>query len=121
MDPRKATRLLQAIEFYDSDFTNRAKRPDLLRKALDKAEREHPIMDTPDDLRNCVVLCLKHHRKKLTGIHNISFPIWVALSCVPVRGGLLTREEVLMSVRRVKAIDEELAEMADRNYKPHRT
>ncbi len=33
---------------------------------------------TPDDIRNLVILCAHHHRMKDKGIHDLTFPIWLA-------------------------------------------
>lgn len=30
-----------------------------------------------DDIRNLIVLCLKHHRQTFTGIHELTFPTWI--------------------------------------------
>lgn len=35
-------------------------------------------IDSPDDARNLMVLCEKHHRASYFGVHAITFPIWVA-------------------------------------------
>ncbi len=35
----------------------------------------------PDDIRNLIILCKKCHRLKYTGIHEVSFPAWVAQAC----------------------------------------
>lgn len=34
-------------------------------------------MESPDDIRNMLVLCEKHHRHPEDGIHESTFPIWV--------------------------------------------
>ena len=86
-----------------------------------KTEQSKPVINTPDDVRNLVVFCRKHHRLKLTGIHTITFPIWLAISAVPAKGGILTRKQILMAAERVRKIDEELASLAENNYKPYRT
>ncbi len=55
-----------------------------------------------------------------SGIHTVSFPLWLAVSAVPTDGGVLSREQLLLAVERVAKIDEELAAYAGNNYKPHR-
>jgi hypothetical protein len=120
MDPKKVTNILNAIEFYDDDYIDSSKKPDKIRQALKKLVEEKKYLDSPDDLRNCVVLCVEHHRIKLTGIHTISFPLWMAIAAVPSRGGVLSKEQILIAIERVKAIDDELASFAANNYKPNR-
>jgi len=120
MHPKKVTNILNAIEFYDADYLSRAKSSDILKKRLESVASRKPVIDTPDDIRNLVVLCRKHHRLKHTGIHTITFPIWLAMSAIPLRGGILTREQILMAAERVKKIDEELASLAKNNYVPRR-
>jgi len=41
-----------------------------------KKYKDKPIT-SPDDIRNLMVLCQKHHRHKFYGIHNMTFPIWI--------------------------------------------
>lgn len=119
MDPRKVTNILNAIEFYDDDYTSRATDVEKLRAKVIEVSKEKPIIDTPDDIRNLVVICRKHHRLKHTGIHTISFPIWLAMSAIPAEGGVLSREQILIAMERVKKIDEELASIAENNFQPH--
>lgn len=121
MDPRKVSNILKAVEFYDEDYVATAKYPDKIHARLDELERQKPIIDTPDDLRNLVVLCLEHHRTKFMGIHTISFPTWLAVSAVPTDGGIMSKEQVMIAAQRVQALDQELAAMAGNNYEPHRT
>lgn len=33
---------------------------------------------SPDDIRNLMVLCEKHHRAPYFGVHSITLPIWIA-------------------------------------------
>ena len=120
LDPRKITAILNAIEFYDEDYVVKAAKPEKLRSEINKVSNNKPIMDTPDDIRNLVVFCRKHHRLKLTGIHTITFPIWLAIAAVPSRGGILTKDQILMAAERVRKIDEELAALAENNYQPNR-
>lgn len=120
MDPKKVTNILKAIEFYDDDYLGKAKKPAMLRNRIKKTEQSKPIIDTPDDIRNLVVFCRKHHRLKLTGMHTITFPIWLAISAVPTRGGILTKEQIIIAAERVRKIDEELATLAENNYEPQR-
>jgi hypothetical protein len=35
-------------------------------------------IESPDDIRNLMVLCEKHHRAPRFGVHTVTFPIWVA-------------------------------------------
>jgi len=120
IDPRKVTNILNAVEFYDSDYTAKAEKPEELRAEMRTVRDLKPVIDTPDDIRNLVVLCRKHHRLKFTGMHSISFPIWLAISAVPEDGGILTRNQIIMAAERVKKIDEELASLAANNYNPQR-
>jgi hypothetical protein len=120
MNPKKVTNILKAIEFYDEDYISKAEKSNKLRSEIDSIVNEKPIIDTPDDIRNLVVFCRKHHRLKYTGIHTITFPIWLAISAVPTRGGILSKEQIIMAAERVRMIDEELAVLAENNYIPHR-
>jgi hypothetical protein len=120
LDRQKITNILNAIAFYDDDYICSANKPDELRKKIDELEQKKKIVDSPDDIRNLVVLCRKHHRLTHTGIHTLSFPIWLAMSGVPAKGGILTKEQIIIAADRVKKLDEELAVMAGNNYQPHR-
>ena len=120
MDTQKVTNILNAIEFYDDDYTSKAQDVNRLRTAMETASSKDPIIETPDDIRNLVVLCRKHHRLKHTGIHTITFPIWLAMAATPVDDALLSREQMLAAMERIKKIDEELAEMAELDYAPIR-
>jgi len=120
LDPRKVTNILNAIEFYDDDYVSKATKAKKLRKAIDKAVTAKPILDTPDDIRNLVVFCRKHHRLKLTGIHTITLPIWLSICAVPTGTGILTKEQILLAAERVQMLDEELASFAANNYEPQR-
>ncbi len=120
LDPKKVTNILNAIEFYDDDYTSRAEDVTKLRDKIVTTCEEKPIIDTPDDIRNLVVLCRKHHRLKHTGIHTITFPIWLAMSATPLEGAVLSREQLLAAIERVKKIDEELAALAETNYEINR-
>ena len=120
LDPRKVTNILNAIEFYDADYVGKASDPKKLRALLDGLAAEKPIIDTPDDARNLVVFCRSHHRLKYTGIHTISFPIWLSMSAVPSRGGILSKQQIIAAAERVQKIDDELARYAENNYKPNR-
>lgn len=120
LDPRKVTNILNAIEFYDDDYLGRAKKTEKLTAKIRALEKSKPVIDTPDDIRNLVVFCREHHRLKYTGIHTISFPIWLAISGVPSEGGILNKEQIIMAAERVQKIDEELAALASNNYVPQR-
>ncbi len=116
MDTKKVTNILNAIEFYDDDYTSKAINVAKLRKKIKELYVKIPTINTPDDIRNLVVLCRKHHRLKYTGIHTITFPIWLAMSATPMEGAILSREQLLVAIERVKKIDEELASLAENNY-----
>ena len=121
LDPRKVTNILAAIEFYDDDYVQKAQDSQTLREFLDKLIRKKPILDSPDDARNLVVLCREHHRLKNTGIHTLTFPIWLSMSAIATEGeNVLSKEQVLLAAERVRKIDEELASLAENNYQPHR-
>lgn len=34
-------------------------------------------VESPDDIRNLLVLCETHHRGVDTGVHKLTFPIWL--------------------------------------------
>jgi len=120
LDPRKVTNVLNAIEFYDEDYISKADKVDKLRTRIHRLDQSKPIIDTVDDIRNLVVLCREHHRLKYTGIHTITFATWLAMSAVPLEGGILCREQIILAAERVKKIDEELAALAGNNYVPNR-
>ncbi len=83
-------------------------------------EKRYPVICTPDDIRNLVVFYRGRHRIRLTGIYTITFPIWLAISAIPMEGGILSRGQILIAAERIKKIDEELASLAENNYEPHR-
>ena len=117
MDRKKVTDILNAIEFYDEDYIFQADQPEKLQAALKDTTTKNRYLKTPDDIRNLVVFCRTHHRLKYTGIHTISFPIWLTMAAV-ASDGILTREQILEAMARVQALDEELARFAANNYKP---
>ena len=85
MDPKK---VLQAWQVFDPyGFTK--KDPETLP-------------DSPDDIRNLLVLCDKHHRGEGTGVHALTFPIWFALHCV--KDGV----SITQAIKEVKKKDKEL-------------
>ena len=118
MDPTKVTNILQAIEFYDSDYVGKAKDSKKLQAELDRIAKAKRYLDSPDDIRNLVVICRKHHRLKTTGMHTITFPIWLAMAAVPSRGGILSKDQIILAAERVKMLDEQLASFAENNYQP---
>ena len=65
IDPKK---MLEAFKFFD--FYGYTKKD------------PNTLPDSPDDIRNLVVLCEKHHRGVDNGVHDLSFPIWIALKCL---------------------------------------
>lgn len=44
---------------------------------MDKVARDFGVDDI-EDIRMLMTLCKKHHRGHGTGIHNISYPVWIA-------------------------------------------
>lgn len=46
-----------------------------------EADYEKPI-ESPDDIRNLVVLSEEYHRGPYKGVHMITFPIWIAQKAV---------------------------------------
>ena len=40
------------------------------------------------------------------------------MAAVPTGGGVLSREQILIAMERVRSIDEQLAILADNDYKP---
>lgn len=118
LDRRKVTDILHAIEFYDTDYTALAQDASRLRQHLSELAKQKPVLDSPDDARNLVVLCREHHRLKFTGIHTVSFPLWLAIAAVPVKNAVLTREQLMLAVARVSALDQELAGYSANNYTP---
>ncbi len=61
VDPAKALRTAHAIDPY----------------GFAAHDPEKPI-ESPDDIRNLMVLCETHHRAPFFGVHTITFPIWVS-------------------------------------------
>lgn len=61
VDPAKVLTALRQIDFY----------------GFGHHKGDEPIR-SPDDIRNLVVLCRRHHRLRGTGIHNTTFPPWLA-------------------------------------------
>ncbi len=120
LDPKKVTNILKAIEFYDKDYVAQAGNAPALRARLADLAKTKKYIDSPDDARNLVVLCKEHHRLKYSGIHSVSFPLWLAVSAIPAGGGVLSRQQLLAAVERVSKIDDELAAYAANNYQPHR-
>lgn len=37
----------------------------------------HRPVETPDDIRNLLVLCSRHHIKRGTGVHELTMPTWL--------------------------------------------
>ncbi len=60
----KSNESLKAIEFYDDEYLSRAQKAELLYASMLELELKKPVIDTPDDLRNLVVMCRTHHRLK---------------------------------------------------------
>jgi hypothetical protein len=62
---------------------------------------DKPI-ESPDDLRNLVVLCELHHRGVDTGVHDLTMPIWLPQRAV--KDGVA----ITQAVQHVKGKDAEL-------------
>jgi hypothetical protein len=43
----------------------------------DKVKQDHPEFTDVDQRYQMIALCSKHHRGKYTGIHNVTYPIWI--------------------------------------------
>lgn len=61
LDPKHVWSTLLELDFYG--FSRRM---------------AHEPVTSPDDIRNLVVLCVDHHRHREMGIHDLTFPIWIA-------------------------------------------
>lgn len=61
LDPDKALEVLELLDPYGY-----------------AEELNGTMFDSPDDIRNLWMLCDDHHDSKYQGIHNISFPLWLA-------------------------------------------
>ncbi len=108
VDPKRVTAILEILEFYQDGYLAQAGKH---RAALERAlARARGVMRTPDDLRNLIVLCQYHHRLTGTGVHTISFPIWIALSAMR-KGGRLTRHDVVRAAAQLRRIDEATADI----------
>jgi hypothetical protein len=108
IDRRRVTAILEILEFYQDGYLAQAGRQ---RKALEQAlTRAKGVIRSPDDIRNLIVLCQDHHRITGTGVHTISFPVWVALSAIkPSRK--LTRHDVVRAAAQLRRIDEATADI----------
>jgi hypothetical protein len=108
VDPRRVTAIVEILEFYEDGYLARAgKRRGALEEALGAARG---VMRSPDDIRNLVVLCQDHHRIAGTGVHTISFPVWIALSAMK-KGENLTRHDVVRAAAQLRRIDEATADI----------
>lgn len=85
LDPKKVLDTLHAFDPYG--YTH--------------AAGDKPI-ESPDDIRNLVVLCEKCHRGENQGVHDLTMPIWVAQRAV--KDGM----DITQAIEHVKAIDEGL-------------
>lgn len=108
IDPMKAAKILELIEFYDDGYLSKAngsrdKLTSRLRELQDKP------LESPDDIRNLVVLCQEHHRLRFTGVHAISFPIWLAFSSLKP-GFRMVRKELIEGIKAVKRVDDALSD-----------
>jgi hypothetical protein len=109
MTPERVTRILDALEFYEDGYVACAgdRKPELERALAEVAKA--PVK-RPDDIRNLVVLCQRHHRSRFTGVHMISFPIWIALAAVDPKQPLV-REQVVAVANQLRRIDEAVADI----------
>jgi 5-methylcytosine-specific restriction endonuclease McrA len=60
LDPQKALETLRAFDPYG--FTEH--------------DPDRPLQ-SPDDIRNLLILCRRHHLGREAGIHEITFPVWL--------------------------------------------
>lgn len=74
LDPAKVRAALLQLDFYG--FSRRM--------------ADEPVV-SPDDVRNLVVLCADHHRHREKGVHDLTFPIWLAQRAV-LPGRFITEE-----------------------------
>jgi hypothetical protein len=108
VDARRVTAIVEILNFYEEGYLARAgKHRQALQAALDAARG---VMQSPDDIRNLVVLCQDHHRMTGTGVHTISFPVWIALSAIR-KGSKLTRHDVVRAAAQLRRIDEATADI----------
>ena len=108
VDRRRVTAILEILEFYEDGYLAEAGRQ---RSALEHAlAASKGMIQSPDDIRNLVVLCQYHHRIAGTGVHTISFPVWIALSAVK-RSRRLTRRDVVRGAAQLRRIDEATADI----------
>lgn len=42
-----------------------------------RVKKDYPNIDHADDIDQMMVLCAKHHRGRYTGVHNITYNIWL--------------------------------------------
>lgn len=108
IDPTKAAKILELIEFYDDIYLLKANgnRSKLINKL---GRLQNKPLESPDDIRNLVVLCQRHHRLKYTGVHAISFPIWLALGSLKP-GFRMIRKDLIDGVKAIKRVDDALAD-----------
>jgi hypothetical protein len=116
LDRKKVSAILESMDFYTFAYTRKANKPEELVAEVKTPWIRNPILENPDDIRNLIVLCREHHRLKLSGVHTISFPVWLVMAAVPDEGGILTKEQILAAVSRVQVLDQEIANSAARNY-----
>lgn len=113
IDPMKAVFILDCLEFYDETYIGSANgRRDELIEKLENLKGKP--LQTPDDIRNLIVLCQEHHRLKYSGIHMISFPIWLALGVLKP-GFRMIRRELIEGVKAISRVDEALSELVKNN------
>lgn len=79
IDPEKMLLVLKFFDFYGY------------------SKNDDSIPQSPDDIRNLVVLCETHHRGVDNGVHAITFPIWIALKC---------KKEGIEITKQIKVIQE---------------
>jgi hypothetical protein len=66
IDLQKAQEMLKILDFYGYSNSN---------------EFQDKSIESLDDVRNQLILCEKHHRHKLCGIHHITFPFFISQKC----------------------------------------
>jgi hypothetical protein len=59
-------------------------------------------IESPDEIRNLMVLCEQHHRALYFGVHAITLPIWV-VQRVAKPGGQITRARPMPTMIEVAA------------------
>ena len=53
---------------------------------------QHQPLSSVDDVRNMMALCREHHVQADTGIHEVSFPVWI-IQLIETKRGIAIPEE----------------------------